>query len=276
MEYSNPEIPEGINYSKSHPLREFALLAGGVLAVIFIGVLLLGIFADHFAQYIPYRVEKNFRVLVPAKDDGPPVLHAYLDALADRIVAAEELPEGMNITVHYIDSDTVNAYATLGGHIVLYRGLLEKLRNENALAMVMAHEIAHIKYRHVIRSMGGGLVVGIALSMLNSSLGNEVVNSVINQTAQVGILRFSRAHETQADIVAVNALQSMYGSLAGAEELFVAIREQETGIYAPVFLRTHPGTDERIQRIRNWRYSHGQPDARKIKLPADFRKWLRE
>ena len=274
MDYSNPDIPEGINYSKTHPLKEFVILTAGVFGVLLIAVLVLGLLADHFAQYIPYRFEKNFEVMVPARDDGPPVLRAYLDALAERIVATEDLPDDMEITVHYVDSDVVNAYATLGGHIVLYRGLLEKLQHENALAMVMAHEIAHVKYRHVIRSMGSGLVVGIALSMLNSSLGNEVVNSLINQTGQVGILKFSRVHEQQADDLALDSLQRLYGHVEGAEELFVAIKAEEKPGFTPVFLRTHPDIDVRIQHIRDIEQRRGQLHVKLEPLPVQFQMWL--
>lgn len=274
MDYSNPDIPEGINYSKTHPLKEFVLLTTGVFGVLLIAVLLLGVFADHFAQYIPYRVEKNFHILVPAKDDGPPILHAYLDALADRISAVEQLPAGMDISVHYVDSDIVNAYATLGGHIVLYRGLLEKLKHENALAMVMAHEIAHVKYRHVIRSMGSGLVIGIALSMLDGSLGNAVVGDVLNQTGQIGMLKFSRVHEQQADDAALDALQRMYGHVEGAAELFVAIKKEEKAGFVPVFLRTHPDTDARIQHIHDIEQRRGQLQVKLEPLPPKFMTWL--
>lgn len=274
MEYSNPEIPEGINYSKTHPLKEFVLLTAGVFGVLLIAVLLLGVFADHFAQYIPYRVEKNFHLMVPDKDDGPPALHAYLDKLADRIAAAESLPAGMAITVHYVDSDVVNAYATLGGHIVLYRGLLEKLKHENALAMVMAHEIAHVKYRHVIRSLGSGLVIGIALSMIDSSLGNAVAGDVLNQTGQIGMLKFSRVHEQQADDAGLEALQRIYGQVAGAEEVFVAIKKEERAGFVPIFLRTHPDTDARIRHIRELEQRRGQLPLKLEPLPASFTSWL--
>ena len=274
MDYSNPDIPEGINYSKTHPLKEFVILTMGVFGVLLIAVLVLGLLADHFAQYIPYRVEKNFHLMVPAKDDGPPVFRAYLDALAERVVATENLPDEMEISVHYIDNDIVNAYATLGGHVVLYRGLLEKLQHENALAMVLAHEIAHVKYRHVIRSMGSGLAVGIALSMINSSLGNSVVSGMINQTGQVGTLKFSRAHEQQADDAALDSLQRLYGHVEGAEELFVAIKAEETSGFVPVFLRTHPDTDDRIRHIREIQQRRGQLHMQLEPLPAKFMTWL--
>lgn len=274
MDYSNPEIPEGINYSKTHPLKEFVILTTGIFGALFIAVLMLGYFADHFAQYIPFQVEKNFRIMVPDKDDGNPTLKAYLDSLAERIVATQELPEGMDITIHYVDSDIVNAYATLGGHVVLFRGLLEKLQHENALAMVMAHEIAHVEHRHVIRSLGSGLAVGLALSMLSSSLGDTVVSSMITQTGQVGTLKFSREHEEEADSMAVDVLQRIYGHIGGAEELFIAIKAEEKHDYVPDFLSTHPDTDGRIARIKDLRQRRGQQKFNLEPLPADFMTWL--
>lgn len=274
MDYSNPDIPEGINYSKTHPLKEFALLTAGVFGVIFAVVLLLGIFADHFAQYIPYSVETNFPLMVPATDDGPKALHDYLNSLAKRISTAEGLPPGMDIKVHYVDSDMVNAFATLGGHIILYRGLLEKLQHENALAMVMAHEIAHEKYRHVIRSMGSSLVIGLALSMVSTSLGNTVVSGAINQTGQVGMLKFSRTHEQEADDAGLEALQKLYGHLGGAEEVFTAIKAAEVNGFVPQFLRTHPDTGNRIAHIRQLRKQRGQLNFSLTPLPANFTTWL--
>jgi len=275
MDYSNPDIPEGINYSKTHPLKEFVILTGGIFGTLLIVVLVLGFFADHFAQYIPYSVEKDFRILVPEKDDGPPTLKAYLDALSERIVATQTLPEGMDITVHYVDSDVVNAYATLGGHVVLFRGLLEKLEHENALVMVMAHEIAHVEHRHVIRSLGSGLVVGLALSMISSSLGDTVVSSMINQTGTMGALKFSRSHEEEADSTALEVLQRLYGHAGGAEELFMAIKAEEKNNYVPEFFSTHPNTDGRIARIKELRERRAQHEFKLEPLPANFKTWLK-
>jgi predicted Zn-dependent protease len=274
MDYSNPDIPEGINYSKTHPLKEFVLLTTGVFGVLFVAVLVLGFFADHFAQHIPFAVEKKFHIMVPDHDDGTKPLQDYLYALTQRVAAAEDLPPGMDITVHYVDSDTINAYATLGGHIILYRGLLEKLQHENALAMVIAHEISHVKYRHVIRSMGSGLVVGIALSMVSASLGNTVINGAMNETSQVGMLKFSRLHEQEADDAGLDALQKMYGHLGGAEELFTAIKTEEIAGFVPQFLRTHPDTSGRINHIRQLRQQRGQHEPTLTPLPVEFTDWL--
>ena len=180
----------------------------------------------------------------------------------------------MDITVHYVDSDVINAYATLGGHIVLYRGLLEKLQHENALAMVIAHEIAHVKYRHVIRSMGSGLVIGVALSMVSTTLGNTVVSGAINDTGQIGMLKFSRSYEQQADDAGLDALRKMYGHLGGAEDLFIAIKAEKKSGFLPQFLRTHPDIDNRINHIKQLRQQSEQHQPGLTPLPEEFMAWL--
>lgn len=67
---------------------------------------------------------------------------ARLRALAAKLAAVMSLPPGMDVTVHYADEKAVNAMATLGGNVVFYRGLLERLDSEDAVATVLAHEIA--------------------------------------------------------------------------------------------------------------------------------------
>jgi hypothetical protein len=113
MKYSNPEIPEGINTSKQHPLKEFVLLTGGVIAIVAIVVLLLGLLADRLAHYIPFETESEMvdGRLPDASAKGP--MQTYLDDLAQRIVSAQEFPPDMQVTVHYLDDEPVNAFATL-------------------------------------------------------------------------------------------------------------------------------------------------------------------
>jgi predicted Zn-dependent protease len=271
LEYSSPEIPEGINYSKTHPLVEFAYLAGGVLGGLFLLLLALGFFADRLAHHIPYSVEQDIRLLVPEDNAATPELQTYLDGLARRIVAHQALPEDMVITVHYVDGDMVNAYATLGGHVVLFRGLLERLPNENALATVMAHEIAHIKHRHVIRSLGSALVVGVVVSVFSSSLGDTLIAGVIGDTGELTGLKFSRSHETEADTTALATLRQLYGHVHGGEDLFEALQEEDGTAYVPEFLSTHPDIERRIARIED--ETAGATPALTA-LPGEFESWL--
>ena len=76
--------------------------------------------------------------------------------------------------MHYSPDKVTNAFATLGANVVFYRGLLEKFDNEDAVAMVMAHEIAHAKLRHPAASLGRGIAVGLTLSLISVGLGEGV------------------------------------------------------------------------------------------------------
>ena len=64
----------------------------------------------------------------------------------------------MKLRVHYVDTAVPNAFAALGGHIAVTRGLYESVQSENALALVLAHEIAHVRARDPIAGIGGGLI----------------------------------------------------------------------------------------------------------------------
>ena len=275
MEYSNPEIPEGINYSKEHPLKEFVLLSAGVLGLIFAALLVLGVLADRLAIYIPFSVEQRIAAeRFIDSDKNAPIDH-YLNDLAARIARAQQLPKDMTVTVHYIDDDTVNAFATLGGNILMFRGLLEKLDNENALTMVLAHEVAHIRHRHPIRSMGRGVVIGVALSMVSSSLGNAMVDKVLGHAGNIAVLSYSRDQEKEADETALKTLVKMYGNVEGATDLFEVLKKQEKGSLTPEFYSSHPLTDKRLQRIAEFRKALGDSaDGKKTTLPKGFSTWL--
>jgi predicted Zn-dependent protease len=276
MKYSNPHIPEGINTSQAHPLKEFFLLTGGVIAIIAIIVLVLGLLADRLAHHIPFEVEQTFANTRLLGDTSSGPMASYLDNLAQRIVVAQNLPSDMSITMHYVDEDTVNAFATLGGHVYVFRGLLEKLPNENAVAMVLAHEIAHIKHRHPIRSMGRGISIALALSMVSGSLGDALVDRIVGSTGMLTALTFSRDQERESDDTALHTLMALYGNVAGADQLFEALQNTQGIPEMPEFFSTHPLSKNRINRIHVFKdnLASGKANAAITPLPADFDSWL--
>ena len=183
----------------------------------------------------------------------------------------------MNIKVHYIANDTVNAFATLGGHIVFFRGLLKKLPNENALAMVMAHEIAHIKHRHPISSMGRAIIISIAIAAVAGSTDNSTLGNILGDTSLLTALSFTRDQERDADNTALASLATQYGHTQGSKSLFEIFQsyEKENNISTPEFFSSHPVTKDRINNIdrlsekQNWK-NRGEL----TKLPGDFQSWL--
>ena len=275
MEYHNPQPPEGINVSQAHPLLDLLRLLGGLLviaAIVFVGLALL---ADKLAKYIPFEkeLEISSRFAADFPESGP--LNAYLQGLADRVVAAQELPAGMRIRTHYVDSATVNAFATLGGNVVFFRGLVSKMPSENALAMVLSHEIAHVKLRHPISTFGRGLAIGIVVAMVSAGSGSDIVGRTLGNAGLLTALTFSRSQESAADAEALRTLARMYGHVAGAAEVFKLLQEESTrgSGSMPAILRTHPLDQDRIESIGRSAAANGWPmQGATQPLPDEIRK----
>jgi len=252
MEYSNPEIPEGINITKEHPLKEFFILTIGVLGAIAVAVVILSLLAEKLAVYVPFSVEQqlipdNFFTEIEENNNETAI---YLQGLADQLARQIELPEAMQFTIHYSDSSIENAYATLGGNIYIYQGLLDLLPSENTVAMVVAHEMAHVYHRHPIIAMGRGVVIGLLLSAISGLSSDMFVGQVVSDAGVLTLLTFNREQEREADRTALEMLVKHYGHVEGADELFKLLHDRQTDEYErPLFLSTHPLSDERIVNI---------------------------
>jgi predicted Zn-dependent protease len=271
VQFENPQIPEGINVSEKHALRDFFSLSFAIVALTVLLAAAVGLGAGYLSRYLPFSTElklaEGFATSAPA---AAPQRDA-LQLLADRLSAASGLPPGMKIRMHYSPGETVNAFATLGGNVVVFRGLVEKLDSENALAMVVAHEIAHVKHRHPIASIGRGVAIGAMLSLVSSTAGQSVAGSVLGQAGLLTQLTFSRAQEEQADETALAALATAYGHVAGATDLFQRLQagEGRIGESLPQFMLTHPHLSERVERMEALARARGWvSDAQKSPLPA--------
>ncbi len=272
-EYENPQIPEGINVSPTHPLKDFALLVGGVSALILIAVLALSLLAGQLARHVPFEQERALAGSIgrwlPATPADP--VHRqrqqYLQQLAERLAVTMELPPEMKLTVHYAPTDTVNAMATLGGHIVVFQGLIDTLPSENALAMVMAHEIAHIRHRHPIVAMGRGFAVMFALSSL-AGVGDGAIQQWMSGIGMLPILSFSRSQEEQADADALQAMLRTYGQVGDAAAFFEHIARHQPTTEPLTLFNTHPSHSERIEQIRAFAARHQTRNQAPVPLPG--------
>jgi predicted Zn-dependent protease len=259
--YENPAQPEQVEADAGHPLTEVSILVGAVVAIGIVLVAALTFGATWVAPKVPFRLEQQFaqgffqeRDRAADKDavarERWLVRERALRALADRLVREMDLPAGMSVTVHYDDGRTLNAFATLGGHIVVYRGLIERMPNEDALAAVIAHEIAHVRHRHPAASLGRGVALGLVLSVIGISTGSGAAERVIGAAPNLTLLKFSRDQETEADADALRAIGKVYGHVGGLQDLFQIFQDARPD--APrgaQFLLTHPITAERLQRV---------------------------
>jgi len=278
MKYENPEIREGINTSEEPPLKEFSILLIGAIVLVIVVSLTLSIGGSWLAGKIPYSAEAKIAALydVSQHTDNKkyPELIKYLQQLADKISKAQKLPEDMKITIHYFDTETMNAFATLGGNVFMYRGLLKKLPNENTLVTLLGHEIAHVKYRHPIKSFGGGIAVAIAMTTISSSADSQI----LGDTGLLSTLHFSREMESESDREAMNTLHSMYGHLNGGAELFRIFntaRQEMDSDEPSEFFSTHPQDDKRIESFSTITKQNGwQESGALTPLPKFFKEAL--
>ncbi len=272
MDYRNPKIPEGINVTETHPLKEFALLSAAAIAGVLLLTLLVSLSVDWLVSYIPFEYEqqlvKKYEPEMGERDE----VDAYLQGLADKVAVAMELPAEMKIRIHYINDDTVNAFATFGGHVMVFRGLMEKLPSENALVMLIGHEVAHVKLRHPLRAMGKGIVLGALFNMVLGQ-SSDSLSSLMSNTGMMTILSFSREQEEKADEEGLKALWRQYQHVAGSLELFRVFQKlkQEQGGSMPSLLRSHPQTTKRIAHLQQMaKMRHWSLQGKRHPIPASI------
>jgi predicted Zn-dependent protease len=279
MEYSNPKIQEGINTTDEHPLKDFFILSVSVLGLIFIAVIVLSLAAEKLAVYVPFETEQSLipemwtQIESTTESESSKQARKYMQSLSDRLAVYMQLPEKMEITVHYVEEDIVNAFATIGGHIFIYQGLLYELNSENALAMVIAHEMAHVYHRHPIIAMGRGVVIGLLLSAISGANSDLFVGQIINETGMIALLNFNRDQEREADITALNAVNGMYHHVAGTNDLFRALMQAHDPdeLEPPVFLSTHPLTQDRIDDLIEYAQKKGwETDTELTPIPENL------
>lgn len=250
--YENPAQPEQVEARDGHPLAEVTILVGAVVAIGAALVAALAFGATWLAPKVPFRLEQQFAQGF-FKERAANRVSAHeqvLRGLAERLVREMDLPTGVSVTVHYDEGQTLNAFATLGGHVVVYRGLIDRMPNEDALAAVIAHEIAHVKHRHPAASLGRGVAIGLVLSAIGMSTGSSLADRIIGAAPNLTLLKFSRDQEIEADADAVRAISRAYGHVGGIEDLFRLFQDSRPD--APrgaQFLLTHPVTAERLERV---------------------------
>src|SRR5690606_17935863 len=125
----------------------------------------------------------------------------------------------------------------------------------------ISHEIAHVRLRHPVSSLGRGLAIGVAVATLSSGAGSDIAGRALGSAGLLTALTFSRAQERAADAEALRALAGVYGHVADADAVFRVLERQagEAPLDPPEFLRTHPLDRERIEAIGQLADAAGWP-----------------
>jgi len=155
-----------------------------------------------------------------------------------------------------IEDKAVNAWCLPGGKVVFYTGILPVCANEDGVAAVMGHEVAHAFAKHGQERMTtayGQQLGGVAVAVGTASQDEEtriLWNSIYGVGSQVGMLAYSRTHENEAD-----KLGMVFMIMAGynpeeAINVWVRMSQQKgEGSQPPEFLSTHPSNETRISNL---------------------------
>lgn len=262
----NPRIPEGINVKNEKPLAEFLQLLAGVLIGFATLVLFIVIVIELVAPHIPFAWEVKAAPLIAQyleQGESPPSeaaqqalseLGAQLTqasiTLDSEIAGADSGIPLEGYRFHLVNSEVANAYATLGGHIIVTDALLRQVKSENGLAMVVAHEIAHIRYRHPISGASRAMVLQLALYALLGSSGDGALGGLLSGSSMLALLSFNRDMEAAADLRALDMLKIHYGTYAGADEFFQTMANSNDESFWLEFAQTHPNSERRLEKIR--------------------------
>jgi predicted Zn-dependent protease len=189
--------------------------------------------------------------------NGNRALTAYANRICNTIVINSPMPEIYNgYHVALLDSNEINAFATSGGHIFLTRGLISSAKSEEALAGVIAHEIAHIQLHHSINAIktsritqalmvtgasAAGAVTGNDVNEMNNIF-NETVGDIVSTLVNNG---YSQVQEFDADTTALSLLAGAGYNPLGLIEMLRELEKTQKG-HAGGFNKTHPSPDKRL------------------------------
>lgn len=170
-------------------------------------------------------------------------------------IGRKELLNGYQWEFNVIESEEMNAWCMPGGKIAFYEGIMPVCEDDNGIAVVMAHEIAHAVAKHsnerMTHQLGlqmGGIALSQALSEKKEST-QQIAMAVFGIGSQVGImLPYSRSHETEADELGLYFMAMGGYDPVGApkfwERMLAAGRSS-----TPEFLSTHPDPENRIKYL---------------------------
>lgn len=198
-------------------------------------------------KQVAQEIESNPSEYPILSESRNPEAYRYVRNIVNRILSTGQVEYRNEFawSVKIIDNDEVlNAFATPGGYIYLYTGLIKFLDSEDELAGVLGHEMAHSARRHATKQATQAYGLSALLSIVTGNANPGVLAQIAAGLLQ---LRFGRADETEADVYSVIYLCETDYNSAGAAGFFEKMQNQPS---PPEFLSTHPNPGNRVQNIQ--------------------------
>jgi len=208
-----------------------------------------------------------------------PLITTYVSGIGKHIVSVLP-PQPFSYHFYVIRENVYNAFATPAGHIFINSGLIMAMENEEELAGILAHEIAHVACRHISQKIDrskklqiatlAGVVAGIFLGVGGSAVAGNAVTAGSIAAGQSAALAYSREDEMQADQLGLDLLSKAGYGANGLLSVLEKIRAKQWfgSDQIPSYLSTHPASEERMANIDVWIEKHDEAVDKKKADPA--------
>jgi predicted Zn-dependent protease len=186
--------------------------------------------------------------------DEKPELNRLVEQVGRRLAAQSERPN-LPWTFTVLDSPIVNAMALPGGYIYITRGMLERINSEDELAGVLGHEIAHVTARHSAQQISKSQLAQLGLVLGAVVAGPQAVQQY-GQLAELGLgllfQRYSRQHETEADLLGTGYMAEARYHPVGAERMLMTLQrlDKNPGGGLDRYFMSHPDPAKRVRDVR--------------------------
>ena len=255
--------------SKTHGQRHLGVVALPVLALLALGCATSATGRKQLLLMPNDEVRTmGEKAFVDVKSKSPAASEAttneYVRCVASSVLAAN----GATVSdweIVVFQDDAVNAFALPGGKIGVYTGLLKVATDQDQLAAVLGHEIAHVTQQHSNERVSQAFVAEGGLAVASAAIGSggaqhDLAMAALGIGAQYGVLMpFGRTQESEADVVGLEYMARAGFNPEGAVQLWKNMSASSPDS-TPEFLSTHPSHETRIQRLKE-------------KLPEAMAKW---
>lgn len=212
-----------------------------------------------------------------------PLIVDYVNRIGKRIVAALPPSQPYSYRFFVVKEGVYNAFASPAGNIFIYSGLIEAMENEEELAGILAHEVAHVQARHISqkiersKKIGLATLAGVAAGIFLGGSSGDVASAVTLGSIAAGqtvALAYSRENEIQADQLGLNYLNKAGYTGQGLLTILNKIRAKHWygSEQLPSYLSTHPAVEDRLAyidtRLANIK---NLPSPEVKKTPYDFK-----
>ncbi len=259
-----PKAPrEGINVSKTHPLKEALTLLLGISVVLAVLTAIIAWHVDWLVSLIPPEAEarafESFELDLAAENDADlEERRAKVQGLLDRLAAHwDDNPYRFRAVV--LKSGDANAAALPGGHVLVTTALLDQVESENELAFVLGHELGHFHGRDHLRRLGRTVVYGLVLTAVVGTSGSSLPD-LTTLSGDLTSRGFDRAQEADADHFGLALVHAEYGHVGSSWHFFERLATEELAVQALLaYLSTHPASSERRDDLRDYARGAGWP-----------------